>query len=166
MAHLSANRFVLRRCLFPLFRFCRPSLEPDLCRRKQSGSHPPFRTGNGALLWYMVTPGTLPAIYELKQLSPTHHAILAVVLVCLSAVTGYYISYWIMLALVGVPNMEFLVIIGEPSTTIQTIWAEWFPRLIGLKWLKWSSIGLFLSAGLAFATSKIFLRKQPNAQSA
>jgi len=115
-------------------------------------------------IWLL--PGILPAIYELKRSSPTHHAILAVVLVCLSAVTGYYISYWIMLALVGVPNMEFLVIIGEPSATLQAAWAEWFPRLIGLKWLKWSSIGLFLSAGAAFATAKIFLRKHPDAQSA
>lgn len=102
-------------------------------------------------------PGILPAVYELRQSSTLRQAVGAVVIVCISAVIGYYLNYMAMLALVGLPHMESLVILGERTAELGTLWAEWFPKLILNNMIKWVGIGLLLSSLAGLATGKIYM---------
>jgi DNA-binding CsgD family transcriptional regulator len=112
-----------------------------------------------ALLAYFgvwLIPVILPAIYEFHRSISLRLSVLAVVTVWVSAVLGYYLNYLVMLAIFGLPNMEYLVIFGQQTSVIWQNWSVIFPRLIFYNFLKWAVVGIFVSGIAGFITSLVY----------
>jgi DNA-binding CsgD family transcriptional regulator len=101
-------------------------------------------------------PAAAPAIYEFRRSDSLRLAVLAVVTVCVSAVVGYYANYLVMLAIFGLPNMEYLVIFGQHSATFWQDWAAIFPRLIFYNCLKWAAVGILASGIAGLVTGSVY----------
>jgi DNA-binding CsgD family transcriptional regulator len=74
-----------------------------------------------ALLTYFgvwLIPATIPAVYESRRSMSVGLSVLAAVTVWVSAVLGYYLNYLAMLALIGLPNMEHLLILGGQTNSL------------------------------------------------
>jgi hypothetical protein len=137
------------------------SLTARLINRVSSGGN---GSGSGwllilALVIYFsvwLIPAAAPAIYEFRRSTSLRLAVLAVVTVCVSAVLGYYANYLVMLAIFGLPNMEYLVIFGQRSATFWQDWAAIFPRLIFYNFVKWAVVGIFLSGIAGLVTGSLY----------
>jgi DNA-binding CsgD family transcriptional regulator len=103
-----------------------------------------------------VIPASVPAMVEFHRSASLRLSVLAVVSVCLSAVVGYYANYLVMLAIFGLPNMEYLVIFGPRSATFWQDWAAIFPRLIFYNCLKWAAVGILASGFAGLITSSVY----------
>ena len=124
-----------------------------------------------ALLTYFgvwLIPAILPAIYEFRNSSSVRISVIAVVTAWLSSVVGYYVNYLVMLAFIGLPNMEFLVVSGQQTSTFWQDWANFFPKLILYNLIKWIGIGVILSGMAGLITSSVYsvLSKKTNKTSA
>ncbi|HLA97484.1 MAG TPA: helix-turn-helix transcriptional regulator [Anaerolineales bacterium] len=111
-----------------------------------------------ALLAYFgvwLIPAILPAVYDFYRSRSLHSSVMAVVVVWLSAVLGYYVNYVIMLAIFGLPHMEYLVILGHRTSNLWQDWRELFPRLILIKFLKWAVVGAIASAIAGYITGSL-----------
>ncbi len=95
-------------------------------------------------------PATLPAVVEYRHSQKMSWSIMAVVIVWVSTIFGYYLSYLIMLALVGLPQMEFLLIFNKHSPTFWQDWGAIFRTLILADLVKWVVISILVggTAGL------------------
>jgi DNA-binding CsgD family transcriptional regulator len=121
-------------------------------------------TGSGwllilALIIYFsvwLIPAAAPAMYEFQRSSSLRLSVLAVVTVCVSAVLGYYANYLVMLAIFGLPNMEYLLIFGQRSATFWQDWAAVFPRLIFYNCLKWAAVGIIGSGIAGLVTGSVY----------
>jgi hypothetical protein len=100
-------------------------------------------------------PATLPAVIEYRHSQKLNSSIMAVVVVWVSTVFGYYLSYLIMLALVGLPQMEYLLVFNEHSPDFWQNWNAIFRTLILADLLKWMVISLFVG-GAAGLLSTLF----------
>ena len=112
-----------------------------------------------ALLTYFgvwLIPATLPAIYEFRRSTSLRLSVMAVVAVWVSAVLGYYVNYLAMLALFGLPNMEYLVLFGQRTSTFWQDWGVIFPRLIFYNFLKWAGVGILVSGIAGLITSSVY----------
>ena len=112
-----------------------------------------------ALLTYFgvwLIPATFPAIYEFRRSASLRLSVMAVVAVWVSAVLGYYVNYLAMLALFGLPNMEYLVIFGQRTASFWQDWRVMFPRLIFYNFLKWTAVGIFVSGIAGLITSSVY----------
>lgn len=112
-----------------------------------------------ALLTYFgvwLIPAILPAIYEFRRSTSVRSSVMAVVTVWVSAVLGYYVNYLVMLAFIGLPNMGFLVVFGQRSSTFWQDWANIFPKLILYNLFKWIGIGVILSGVAGLITSSVY----------
>lgn len=112
-----------------------------------------------ALLTYFgvwLIPAILPAIYEFRSSASVQFSVMAVVTVWVSAVLGYYVNYLVMLAFIGLPNMEFLVFFGQRTSTFWQDWANIFPKLILYNLFKWIGIGVILSGVAGLITSSVY----------
>lgn len=112
-----------------------------------------------ALLTYFgvwLIPASLPAIYEFHYSASVRFSVIAVVTVWVSAVLGYYVNYLVMLAFIGLPNMEFLVVFGQRTSTFWQDWANIFPKLILYNLFKWIGIGVILSGVAGLITSSVY----------
>lgn len=112
-----------------------------------------------ALLTYFgvwLIPATLPAMYEFRRSTSLRLSVMAVVAVWVSAVLGYYVNYLAMLALFGMPNMEYLVIFGQRTASFWQDWSVIFPRLIFYNFLKWTAVGIFVSGIAGLITSSVY----------
>jgi DNA-binding CsgD family transcriptional regulator len=101
-------------------------------------------------------PAILPAVYEFRHSKMMSLSVLAVVFVWISAVLGYYLNYVVMLAFVGLPNMEYFLIFGRHGPAFWQDWAELFPRLILFDLLKWIVIGILVGALAGLVTSSLY----------
>ena len=101
-------------------------------------------------------PAILPAVYEFRYSKTMSLSVLAVVIVWSSAVLGYYINYVVLLAFVGLPNMEYFLVFGQHSPTFWQDWAELFPKLILFDFLKWTVIGVLVSSLAGLVTSSLY----------
>lgn len=110
------------------------------------------------LIYFVVwlIPTILPAVYEFRHSKMISHSILAVVMVWMSAVLGYYLNYLVLLAFVGLPNMEYYVIFGEHGPAFWKDWAELFPKLILYDFLKWTVVGLVVGGFAGLVTSFLY----------
>lgn len=102
-------------------------------------------------------PAMLPAVYEFRYSKAMSLSVLAVVIVWSSAVLGYYINYMVLLAFVGLPNMEYFLVFGQHGPTFWQDWAELFPKLILFDFLKWTVIGVLVSSLAGLVTSSLYL---------
>lgn len=87
-------------------------------------------------------PAILPAVVEYRRTASLKWSVLSVVTVWVSAVLGYYVNYLVMLAFIGLPNMEFLVVFGERSAAFSQTWQNILPDLILRNLLKWIGVGI------------------------
>jgi hypothetical protein len=101
-------------------------------------------------------PTIFPAVYEFRRSERVQQAVAAVIVVWVSAVLGYYLTYLVLLAFFGLPNMEYLLIFGKHSPTFWQDWARIFNRLILFSFLKWAVVGIFVGGFAGFATSSIY----------
>ena len=112
-----------------------------------------------ALLAYFgvwLIPAILPAIYEFRCSASVRFSVMAVVTVWVSAVLGYYVNYLVMLAFIGLPNMEFLLVFGQRTSTFWQDWANIFPKLILHNLLKWIGIGVIFSSVAGLITGSVY----------
>jgi DNA-binding CsgD family transcriptional regulator len=93
-------------------------------------------------------PAILPAVVEYRRTASLKWSVLSVVTVWVSAVLGYYVNYLVMLAFIGLPNMEFLVVFGERSAAFSQTWQNILPDLILRNLLKWIGVGI-LAGGVS-----------------
>jgi DNA-binding CsgD family transcriptional regulator len=101
-------------------------------------------------------PAAVPAIYEFRHSTSLRLSVMAVVTVCVSAVLGYYANYLVMLAIFGLPNMEYLLLFGQRSATFWQDWAAIFPRLIFYNCLKWAAVGILTSGIAGLVTGSVY----------
>jgi len=101
-------------------------------------------------------PAILPAVYEFHQSKMLSLSVLAVVIVWISAVLGYYINYVVLLAFVGLPHMEYFLVFGQKGPTFWRDWAELFPRLIFFKFFKWTVVGVIVGGFAGLVTSSLY----------
>lgn len=91
-------------------------------------------------------PAIVPAIIEYRRSQNMSWSILAVIVVWVSTVFGYYLIYLIMLALVGLPQLEYLLLFNEHSPTFWEDWRSIFYTLILSDLVKWVVISIFVGA--------------------
>jgi len=101
-------------------------------------------------------PTIFPAVYEFRRSEKVGQAVMAVMVVWVSAVFGYYLTYFILLAFFGLPNMEYLLVFGKHSSTFWQDWAGIFNKLILFSFLKWSVVGILAGGFAGFATSSFY----------
>lgn len=114
-----------------------------------------------ALLAYFgvwLIPAILVAVYESRHSKTPYLSALAVVMVWTSGVLGYYVIYVALLALFGLPNMEYLLVFGERSPTIWQDWGAIFPTLILSNFLKWTAVGVIGGGFAGFVISLLYPR--------
>ena len=101
-------------------------------------------------------PATLPAVYEFRRSTSLRMSVMAVVTVWVSAVLGYYVNYVAMLAFIGLPHMEYLVVFGQRTATMWQDWANIFLKLILSKLLKWIVVGVIIGGLAGLITSSVY----------
>jgi hypothetical protein len=101
-------------------------------------------------------PTIFPAVYEFRHSEKVGQAVVAVIVVWVSAVFGYYLTYFVLLAFFGLPNMEYLLVFGKHSSTFWQDWAVIFNKLILFSFLKWAVVGLLAGGFAGFVTSSIY----------
>ncbi len=114
-------------------------------------------------------PAVIPPVSEFRRSASRKRAALAAVTAWLAAVLGYYLNYVGMLALVGLPHMEHLVVLGQPAPGVWQAWGEVFPKLILAKSVKWVIASILLGGIAGLATGSIYssmVRKEPQVRSA
>jgi hypothetical protein len=112
-----------------------------------------------ALLTYFgvwLIPAIFPAVVEFRRSMSLRFSVLAVVTVWVSAVLGYYVNYLVMLALVGLPHMEHLLILGGQTNSLWQEWSVIFPRLILSKFLKWTLVGVLAGGVTGLITGSLY----------
>lgn len=129
--------------------------------------------GQGVLLilalltyfWVWLIPAVVPAWMEFRRSASLRLSALAVITVLVSAVLGYYSNYVAMLALVGLPHMEHLLVFGQPTATLWQDWGSIFPRLILFNFLKWTVVLALIGGVAGLVTSSlvsVLSKKSPN----
>jgi DNA-binding CsgD family transcriptional regulator len=123
---------------------------------------------NGFIIWLSMSilfvvdfgvwlvPAIVPAIYEFRYSQVKSLAVLAVIVVTVSAVLGYYVSFIVVLALIGAPQMEFLLVLGKHSPTFWQDWVDIFRTLILSDLLKWAFRWMIVGGFSGFVTSSIY----------
>lgn len=112
-----------------------------------------------ALLTYFgvwLIPAVGPAVYEFHRSTSLRFSVLAVILVWISAVVGYYVNYVVMLAFVGLPHMEYLVVFGQRTATFWQDWSVVFPKLILYKFMKWAIASVIVGGFSGLVTSSVY----------
>jgi DNA-binding CsgD family transcriptional regulator len=101
-------------------------------------------------------PTIFPAVYEFRRSEKVTQSALAVIVTWVSAVLGYYLTYLVLLAFVGLPNLESLLVFGEHSATFLTDWGAAFNKLILFHFLKWTVVGTLAGGFAGLVTSSIY----------
>lgn len=97
-------------------------------------------------------PTFLPAFYEYRSSKTKRLAVFSAITVLASAVLGYYVNYIVLLAFVGLPHMDFLLV----SQRTASFWQDWtaiFPKLILFDYLKWTAASMVLGGIAGWATA-------------
>jgi DNA-binding CsgD family transcriptional regulator len=101
-------------------------------------------------------PTIYPARSEFRHSKRIGFSVIAVVVMWVSAVFGYYLTYTGLLAFVGLPNMEHYLVFGAHGPTFWKDWAALFPGLILIKFLQWAVIGAIVGGCAGFVTSLLY----------
>jgi len=103
-----------------------------------------------------LVPTIYPAKVEFRHSQRVGLSVLAVIVMWVSAVLGYYLTYTLLLAFVGLPNMEYYLVFGQHGPTFWQDWAALFPRLILFKFLQWTVVGVIVSGFAGIITSSLY----------
>lgn len=103
-------------------------------------------------VWFV--PAMISSIYEFRRSRKVGLSTSAVVIVWVSAVFGYYLTYIFLLAFVGLPNMDYYLVLGQRGPTFWHDWGHFLLNYILFDFLKWiavgviggGTVGLFLSS--------------------
>lgn len=101
-------------------------------------------------------PAVVPAVFEYKHSRKVNLSTLAVIIVWVSAVFGYFLSYVVMLALFGLPQMEYLLIFNEHTPDFWRNWGDIFYTLILSDFVKWAVISLFVGGICGLLSSTLY----------
>jgi len=101
-------------------------------------------------------PTIYPAKVEFRHSKRVGRSVLAVIVMWVSAVSGYYLTYTLLLAFVGLPNMEYYLVFGQHGPTFWQAWAALFPKLILFKFLQWSVVGVIVGGFAGFIASSLY----------
>ena len=67
-----------------------------------------------------------------------------------------YLTYLALLALFGLPNMEYLLVFGKHSSTFWMDWGVVFNKLILFSFLKWAVVGILVGGFAGWVTSSVY----------
>jgi DNA-binding CsgD family transcriptional regulator len=109
-----------------------------------------------AIFGVWLIPTIFPALHEFRHSARVQLSALAVIVVWLSAVLGYYLTYLILLAFFGLPNMEYLLIFGAHSPTFWQDWSTVFNKLILFNFLKWAIVSIIVGGIGGMITSSVY----------
>lgn len=101
-------------------------------------------------------PTIFPMRYEFRRSKKVGLAAAAVVVSWVSAVFGYYLIYVVLLAFIGLPNMEYYLVFGQRGPTFWQDWAALFTSLILLKFLQWAVVGVLIGGLAGLITSSFY----------
>ena len=101
-------------------------------------------------------PTIYPARREFLHSKKISLSARAVIIMWVSAVLGYYLIYMVLLAFVGLPNMEYYLLFGQRGPTFWQDWAELFPRLIMFKFLQWAIVSIIVGGLAGLLTSSMY----------
>jgi DNA-binding CsgD family transcriptional regulator len=136
-----------------------------------------FKEENVLLIWAVLStefllifgawliPTLFPMRYEFRRSKKVSLSMVAVIVSWVSAVIGYYLIYVVLLAFIGLPNMEYYLVFGQRGPTFWQDWGELFPKLILYDFLKWALVGVIVGglAGLVTSSLYSFWIKKTNA---
>jgi hypothetical protein len=101
-------------------------------------------------------PTLFPMRYEYRRSKKVGLSVVAVIVSWVSAVFGYYLMYVVLLALIGLPNMEYYLVFGEHQPTFWQDWAALFIGLILFKFLQWTFVGVLIGGLAGTVTSSLY----------
>jgi DNA-binding CsgD family transcriptional regulator len=101
-------------------------------------------------------PTVYPARYEFGHSKAVGLSVIAVIMMWVSAVVGYYLIYTVLLAFVGLPNMEYYLVFGKHDPAFWQDWTALLPKLILFKLLKWTVVGIVIGGFAGFVTSSLY----------
>lgn len=101
-------------------------------------------------------PATIPAVVEYRHSHKVGQSAMAVVVVWVSAVLGYYISYVIVLGFLGAPQMEYLLFFNEHTPDFWQNWHAIFYTLILSDLAKWAVVSLLVSGICGLVSSTVY----------
>jgi DNA-binding CsgD family transcriptional regulator len=93
---------------------------------------------------------------EFRRSKRISRSVAAVIVSWLSAVLGYYLTYLVLLAFIGLPHMEYYLVFGQHGPTFWRDWAEIFPKLILFKFLRWAVVSMVVGGIAGFITSSFY----------
>ena len=96
------------------------------------------------------------AIYETRQSKSTACSAAASVVVWGSAIFSYYAFYTALLAIWGLPQMDYLLIFGEHSPTFWQDWAKVFQKLILNQFIEWIIVAIIGGSITGLITSRLY----------
>jgi hypothetical protein len=101
-------------------------------------------------------PTLFPMRDEFHRSKSVSLSVLAVIISWVSAVFGYYLNYVLLLAFIGLPNMEYYLVFGQRGPTFWQDWAELFPKLILYDFLRWTMVGVIIGGLAGLVTSFLY----------
>jgi hypothetical protein len=127
-----------------------------------------FKEENVLLIWAILSteflfvfgvwiiPTLFPMRYEFRRSKKVSLSVMAVIISWVSAIFGYYFIYLVLLALIGLPNMEYYLVFGERGPRFWQDWAELFPKLILFKFLQWTVVSVVIGGLAGLITSSLY----------
>ena len=103
-----------------------------------------------------LVPTLFPMRQEFRLSKKIGRSVGAVVITWVSAVLGYYITYLVLLAFIGLPNMESYLVFRPHSLAFWQDWAELFPKLILFKFLQWTIVSIVIGGFAGLVTSSLY----------
>jgi hypothetical protein len=101
-------------------------------------------------------PTVFPMRHEFRRSKKVSLSVVAVIVSWMSAVFGYYFIYVVLLAFIGLPNMEYYLVFGQHGPTFWQDWAALFSKLILFKFLPWTVVGVLLGGLAGLITSSFY----------
>jgi DNA-binding CsgD family transcriptional regulator len=101
-------------------------------------------------------PAIVPAVVEYRHSQKMSSSVMAVVVVWVSTVFGYSLSYVIVLAFIGLPQMEYLLVFNEHSPDFWQHWMAIFRTLILADLLKGVVISIFVGGATGLLSTALY----------
>jgi DNA-binding CsgD family transcriptional regulator len=103
-----------------------------------------------------LVPTLFPMRFEFHHSKRISLSMVAVIVSWVSAVFGYYLIYVVLLAFIGLPNMENYLVFGQRGPTFWQDWTELFPKLILFKFIQWTVVGVIVGGLAGLVTSALY----------